>query len=102
MAPIQILPDFMTILEQSQGRQLHEMSFAYLGDAPNNMGNSLLVGATKMGMGIRMVAPKEFWPDKSLVEQCGRIAEQTGARINLTEYGYPWAKAPKPGMHGLP
>ena len=81
------------------------------------MGNSLLVGAAKMGMGIRMVAPKEFWPDKSLVEQCGRIAEQTGARINLTEdvtegvkgvnylyteYGYPWAKAPKPGMHGLP
>ena len=72
--PTQILADFMMILGHGQGRQLHEMSFAYLGDAHNNMGNSLLVGAAKMGMDIRMVAPKEFWPDKSLEEQCSRIA----------------------------
>ena len=83
--PTQILADFMTMLEHGQGRQLNEMSFAYLGDARNNMGNSLLVGAAKMGMDIRMVAPKEFWPDQSLVEECGRIAEETGARITLTE-----------------
>ena len=83
--PTQILADFMTMLEHGQGRQLHEMSFAYLGDARNNMGNSLLVGAAKMGMDIRMVAPKQFWPDQSLVEQCSRIAEETGARITLTE-----------------
>ena len=83
--PTQILADFMTMLEHGQGRPLNEMSFAYLGDARNNMGNSLLVGAAKMGMDIRMVAPKAFWPDQSLVEQCSRIAEQTGARITLTE-----------------
>lgn len=83
--PTQILADFMTMLEHGHGRQLHEMSFAYLGDARNNMGNSLLVGAAKMGMDIRMVAPKEFWPDQSLVEECGCIAEETGARITLTE-----------------
>ena len=55
--PTQILADFMTMLEHGQGRQLNEMSFAYLGDARNNMGNSLLVGAAKMGLDIRMVAP---------------------------------------------
>lgn len=83
--PTQILADFMTMLEHGQGRQLNEMSFAYLGDARNNMGNSLLVGAAKMGMDIRMVAPKEFWPEESLVEQCSKIAESTGAKITLTE-----------------
>ncbi len=83
--PTQILADFMTMLEHGEGRQLNEMSFAYLGDARNNMGNSLLVGAAKMGMDVRMVAPKAFWPDQSLVEQCSRIAEETGARITITE-----------------
>ena len=83
--PTQILADFMTMLEHGDGRQLNEMSFAYLGDARNNMGNSLLVGAAKMGMDVRMVAPKAFWPDQSLVEQCSRIAEETGARITITE-----------------
>ena len=83
--PTQILADFMTMLEHGQGRQLNEMSFAYLGDARNNMGNSLLVGAAKMGMDVRLVAPKEFWPEETLVAQCSRIAEETGARITLTE-----------------
>ncbi|WP_263081593.1 ornithine carbamoyltransferase [Endozoicomonas sp. Mp262] len=83
--PTQILADFMTMLEHGQGRQLNEMSFAYMGDARNNMGNSLLVGAAKMGMDIRLVAPKAFWPKESLVEECSRIAEETGARITLTE-----------------
>lgn len=83
--PTQILADFMTMLEHGQGRQLNEMSFAYLGDARNNMGNSLLVGAAKMGMDIRLVAPKQFWPEEALVEQCSQIAEQTGAKITITE-----------------
>ena len=83
--PTQILADFMTMLEHGQGRQLNQMSFAYLGDARNNMGNSLLVGAAKMGMDIRLVAPKEFWPEEALVEECSRIAEETGARITLTD-----------------
>ena len=83
--PTQILADFMTMLEHGKGRQLNEMSFAYLGDARNNMGNSLLVGAAKMGMDIRLVAPKAFWPEESLIEQCNLIAEETRARITLTE-----------------
>ena len=83
--PTQILADFMTMLEHGQGRQLNQMSFAYLGDARNNMGNSLLVGAAKMGMDIRLIAPKAFWPEESLVAQCSKIAEETGARISLTE-----------------
>ena len=83
--PTQILADFMTMIEHGQGRQLNEMSFAYLGDARNNMGNSLLVGAAKMGMDIRLVAPKAFWPEENLVQECSRIAEETGARIMLTE-----------------
>ena len=83
--PTQILADLMTMLEHSPGKKLSELSFAYLGDARNNMGNSLMVGAAKMGMDIRLVAPKSFWPDVVLVEQCRSIAEETGARITLTD-----------------
>ncbi|WP_028115824.1 ornithine carbamoyltransferase [Ferrimonas senticii] len=83
--PTQILADFMTMLEHGQGKQLQQIAFAYLGDARNNMGNSLLVGAAKMGMDIRLVAPKQFWPDPELVATCQQIAQQTGARIMLTE-----------------
>ncbi|GAK83501.1 ornithine carbamoyltransferase [Vibrio ponticus] len=83
--PTQILADFLTMLEHGQGKQLSEMSFAYLGDARNNMGNSLMVGAAKMGMDIRLVAPKQFWPEEELVATCQAIAKQTGAKITLTE-----------------
>ncbi|CAM3921539.1 Ornithine carbamoyltransferase [Vibrio aerogenes CECT 7868] len=83
--PTQILADFMTMLEHSRGKQLHEVSFAYLGDARNNMGNSLMVGAAKMGMDIRLVAPKQFWPEDQLVATCRDIAQKTGGKITLTE-----------------
>ncbi|MDE1313186.1 ornithine carbamoyltransferase [Vibrio aestuarianus] len=83
--PTQILADFLTMLEHGRGKQLHQMSFAYLGDARNNMGNSLMVGAAKMGMDIRLVAPKQFWPEEALVATCQTIAKQTGAKIALTE-----------------
>ncbi|KWU00100.1 ornithine carbamoyltransferase [Vibrio toranzoniae] len=83
--PTQILADFLTMLEHGRGKHLHQISFAYLGDARNNMGNSLLVGATKMGMDIRLVAPKAFWPEEQLVEECQAIAQNTGAKITLTE-----------------
>lgn len=83
--PTQILADFLTMLEHGRGKQLHQMRFAYLGDARNNMGNSLMVGAAKMGMDIRLVAPKDFWPEAELVDTCQTIAAQTGARITLTE-----------------
>ncbi|OLQ87005.1 ornithine carbamoyltransferase [Vibrio panuliri] len=83
--PTQILADFLTMLEHGQGKQLSEISFAYLGDARNNMGNSLMVGAAKMGMDIRLVAPQQFWPEQELVTTCQSIAKQTGAKITLTE-----------------
>ncbi|MGR5337465.1 ornithine carbamoyltransferase [Vibrio gigantis] len=83
--PTQILADFLTMLEHGRGKHLHQISFAYLGDARNNMGNSLLVGAAKMGMDIRLVAPKAFWPEEQLVEECQAIAQSTGAKITLTE-----------------
>ena len=83
--PTQILADLMTMLEHAPGKTLPELSFAYLGDARYNMGNSLMVGAAKMGMDIRLVAPKSFWPDEALVTQCREIASVTGARITLTE-----------------
>lgn len=82
--PTQILADFLTMMEHSD-KPLHQMSFAYLGDARYNMGNSLMVGAAKMGMDFRAVAPKAFWPDAKLVEECQKIAAETGAKITLTE-----------------
>lgn len=83
--PTQILADFMTIQEHSVDRALSDIKLAYLGDARNNMGNSLLEGAALMGMDIRLVAPKVCWPDPLLVEQCQTIAAKTGANITLTD-----------------
>ncbi len=82
--PTQILADFLTMREHSD-KPLHQVSYAYLGDARNNMGNSLMVGAAKMGMDFRAVAPKELLPAPELVEKCRIIAKQTGAKITLTD-----------------
>jgi len=81
--PTQVLADFMTMMEHCD-KPLSKMSFAYLGDARNNMGNSLLVGAAKMGMDFRAVAPVSGHPDPELVEQCREIARETGAKIMIT------------------
>ncbi|WP_025903889.1 ornithine carbamoyltransferase [Tatumella sp. UCD-D_suzukii] len=83
--PTQILADLMTMLEHAPGRSLNSLRFAYLGDARNNMGNSLMAGAAIMGMDIRLVAPRAFWPDEALVSRCRHIAATSGARITLTE-----------------
>ena len=64
--PTQVLADFLTMMEHSD-KPLHQVKFAYLGDARNNMGNSLLVGAAKMGMDFRSVAPASVQPNKELV-----------------------------------
>lgn len=82
--PTQILADFLTMMEHSD-KPLHQVSFAFAGDARNNMGNSLMVGAAKMGMDFRAVAPKQMWPDEELVKECKQIAKETGATISLTE-----------------
>lgn len=82
--PTQILADFMTMMEHSD-KPLNRISFCYLGDARNNMGNSLLVGAAKMGMDFRAAAPKECQPSEELVKTCREIAKNTGASITITD-----------------
>ena len=82
--PTQILADFQTMMEHSD-KPLHNVSFAYLGDARNNMGNSLMVGAAKMGMDFRAVAPKSCHPTDELISQCNEIAKETGAKITVTD-----------------
>ncbi len=82
--PTQVLADFMT-MEESSGKRPENIAFCYMGDARFNMGNSLLAGGAIMGMDVRLCAPKEYWPDDSLVNQCRAIAEHSGAKITLTE-----------------
>lgn len=82
--PTQILADFLTMMEHSD-KPLNKISFAYCGDARNNMGNSLMVGAAKMGMDYRAVAPKSGHPDKALIKKCLEVAKTTGAKITITE-----------------
>lgn len=82
--PTQVLADVMTMTEAS-GRPPEELSFCYLGDARNNVGNSLLVGGSKLGMDVRMCAPSDLWPEEQLVARCRAWATETGADITLTE-----------------
>ncbi len=82
--PTQMLADFMTMMEHID-KPLNQVTFAFLGDAKNNVGNSLMVGAAKMGMDFRAVAPKSCQPDAALVAQCLEIAKETGAKITVTD-----------------
>ena len=82
--PTQILADFLTMSEHA-GKPLGQVSYAYLGDARFNMGNSLLVGGAKMGMDVRIVSPVALQPSAGLVARCREIAAQTGARITITD-----------------
>jgi len=82
--PTQVLADMLTMAEASS-RPLAEVSYCYVGDARNNMGNSLLVGGVKLGMDVRLCAPPRFWPEEKLREQCRTIAAETGARMTITE-----------------
>jgi len=82
--PTQILADFLTMMEHSE-KPLSQIKFCYLGDAKNNMGNSLMVGAAKLGMDFRAAAPNQCQPTIELQSQCREIAKQTGAKITVTE-----------------
>ena len=82
--PTQILADFLTMREHS-GKPLNQVAFAFLGDAANNMGNSLMIGGAKLGMDVRLVGPRARWPHQELVDEARRIAGQTGAHITLTD-----------------
>ena len=81
--PTQILADFLTIKERF-GR-LKGINFVYMGDARYNMGNSLMVGCAKLGLNFTACAPAKYFPDKALVEECERLAKQSGATITLEE-----------------
>ena len=82
--PTQMLADVLTMREHSD-KPLHDISYAYLGDARNNMGNSLLLIGAKLGMDVRVAAPKALWPHADFIAQCRVFAAETGARIMLTE-----------------
>lgn len=81
--PTQILADFLTMQEHVD-KPLNKVTFAYVGDARFNMGNSLMVGGAKMGMDVRIIAPEKLQPEKWLVEKCQEIAKETGAKVTVT------------------
>lgn len=81
--PTQILADFLTVIEQ-KGR-LRGIKFAYVGDGRNNMANSLMIGAAKMGVDMRIVSPKELFPEEGLVKKVKAIAAENGAKITVTD-----------------
>ncbi|WP_321286033.1 ornithine carbamoyltransferase [uncultured Sunxiuqinia sp.] len=82
--PTQILADFLTMKEHAD-KPLGNISFCYLGDTRNNMGNSLMVGAAIMGMDFRAAAPKSCQPNEELIELSKSIAEKSGAKITVTD-----------------
>lgn len=82
--PTQILADLLTMQEHSQ-KPLKDIAFCYLGDGHNNMGDSLMVGAAKMGMDFRMAAPESCRPHQPLIDRCKTIAQETEAKILLTD-----------------
>ncbi len=79
--PTQILADFLTIKEHFG--YLKGINLVYMGDARYNMGNSLMVGAAKMGLNFTACAPEKYFPDKQLIKTCQEIAKSTGATINF-------------------
>lgn len=81
--PTQILADFLTIMEHVE-KPLHKVKLVFVGDARNNMGNTLMIGAAKLGMHFVALAPKSLFPDEKLVEKVKKIAAETGGKIELT------------------
>ncbi|MFE9171198.1 ornithine carbamoyltransferase [Streptomyces kebangsaanensis] len=82
--PTQMLADVLTMTEHS-AKPLTEIAFAYLGDARFNMGNSYLVTGALLGMDVRLVAPKTYWPAQDVVDRARELAAASGARVTLTE-----------------
>ncbi|TBW59526.1 ornithine carbamoyltransferase [Marinobacter halodurans] len=82
--PTQMLADVLTMREHSD-KPLHDICYTYLGDARNNMGNSLLLIGAKLGMDVRIGAPKALWPAEEHIAACRQFAEASGARLTLTE-----------------
>ncbi len=81
--PTQILADFLTMQEHS-AKRLADISFCFVGDTGSNMGDSLLIGAAKMGMDIRLCGPEPTWPEDAVMRYARELAEHSGAHIMLT------------------
>lgn len=82
--PTQILADFLTVREHI-AKPFNKIKFVYVGDARNNMGNSLMIGCAKMGMHFMALAPKELFPSEALVDEMKEVCRETGGTITLTE-----------------
>jgi len=82
--PTQMLADFLTMREH-QIDPSEQLTYCYLGDARSNMGNSLLIMGAIMGADIRIVAPQELWPEQTVVDQAHERAQESGAKITITE-----------------
>ena len=82
--PTQILADFLTFREHLD-KPLSDVAFCYLGDARFNMANSYLVGGAKLGMDVRIAAPRSLWPRNEIVELARTVSDETGGRITITE-----------------
>ena len=81
--PTQILADFLTMREHLGG--LKEKKLVFVGDGRNNMANSLMIGSAKMGVHFTILAPKELWPEETLVETCKEYAKESGSVITISE-----------------
>ena len=82
--PTQMLADVLTMIEHCD-KPLYQISYVYIGDARNNMGNSLLLIGSKLGMDVRICGPKALLPEASFIEMCTGFAKESGARITVTE-----------------
>ena len=82
--PTQMLADVLTMTEHCS-KPLHDISYVFVGDGRNNMGNSLLLVGSKLGMDVRILAPKALQPEKDLVTMCEGFAKESGARIMITD-----------------
>ncbi|MFE9444057.1 ornithine carbamoyltransferase [Streptomyces sp. NPDC006602] len=82
--PTQMLADVLTMTEHS-GAPVQQIAFAYLGDARFNMGNSYLITGALLGMDVRIVAPRSYWPSEEIIGRARKLSETSGARITLTE-----------------
>ena len=82
--PTQMLADVLTMMEHCD-KPLHEIKYVYIGDARNNVANSLLLVGAKLGMDVRMCAPQALLPEAELVAMCEGFAQESGARLLVTE-----------------
>ncbi|PRR84667.1 ornithine carbamoyltransferase [Clostridium luticellarii] len=85
--PTQVLADFLTV-EEHIDKPLKDVNFIYIGDGRNNMANALMIGASKMGMNFKIIAPRELFPEDQLVKECKEISEQNGGHITISDDVY--------------